>query len=182
MEVRRVVTGHDESGKSVFVSDDTVAPREPVLLPGSGFTMLWGGDSAPQFPDDGSMPNWHTYFPPVGGFRFSMFTLPPGTAAAEPENIDVEEALADAEQKLPGMLSYMDPTDPGMHTTDTIDFEVVLEGTVILELDDGAEVTLNPGDTVVQNGTRHRWRNPGDVPARLALFVVGAHHDKVTRA
>ena len=55
----------------------------------------------------------------------------------------------------------MDPSDPGMHTTDTIDFEVVLEGTIVLELDDGAEVTLNPGDTVVQNGTRHRWRNRG---------------------
>ena len=36
----------------------------------------------------------------------------------------------------------MDPSDPGMHATDTIDFEVVLEGTVVLELDDGAEVTL----------------------------------------
>jgi len=57
----------------------------------------------------------------------------------------------------------------------------VLDGTVILELDDGAEVTLRPGDTVVQNGTRHRWRNPGDVPARLALFVVGAEHANVTR-
>ena len=54
----------------------------------------------------------------------------------------------------------MDPSDPGMHTTDTIDFEVVLEGTITLELDDGAEVTLRPGDTVVQNGTRHRWKNP----------------------
>ena len=63
-----------------------------------------------------------------------------------------------------------------MHTTDTIDFEVVLEGTVVLELDDGAEVTLHPGDTVVQNGTRHRWKNPGDSPARLALFICGAFH------
>ena len=62
----------------------------------------------------------------------------------------------------------MDPSDPGMHATDTIDFEVVLEGTVVLELDDGAEVTLHAGDTVVQNGTRHRWKNPGDTPARMA--------------
>ena len=73
----------------------------------------------------------------------------------------------------------MDPSDPGMHTTDTIDFEVVLEGTIVLELDDGAEVTLHPGDTVVQNGTRHRWKNPGDKPARLALFMCGASHANV---
>ena len=50
--------------------------------------------------------------------------------------------MADIEGKLPGLLRYMDPSDPGMHATDTIDFEVVLEGTVVLELDDGAEVTL----------------------------------------
>ena len=51
---------------------------------------------------------------------------------------------------------------PGMHTTATIDFEVVLDGEIWLELDDGVEVHLRAGDTVVQNGTRHAWRNHGD--------------------
>jgi mannose-6-phosphate isomerase-like protein (cupin superfamily) len=175
MNVRRVVTGHDASGKSVFVSDEAVAPVEPKLLPHAEFHLLWGGDKTPQFPDDGSMPQWHTYFPPIGGFRFSMFSVPPDSTAA-PSTDDMEAGLADAEAKLPGLLSYLDPTDPGMHTTDTIDFEVVLEGTIVLELDDGAEVTLHPGDTVVQNGTRHRWKNPGDIPARVALFICGASH------
>jgi quercetin dioxygenase-like cupin family protein len=77
------------------------------------------------------------------------------------------------------MSGYMEPDDPGMHTTDTVDFEVVLEGEVTLELDDGATVTLRAGDTVVQNGTRHRWSNRGDAPARLAVFIVGAHHDRL---
>ena len=67
-----------------------------------------------------------------------------------------------------------------MHTTATVDFEVVLSGSVTLELDDGASVTLHPGDTVVQNGTRHRWSNPGDVPVVIAVFLIGAHHDRVT--
>jgi mannose-6-phosphate isomerase-like protein (cupin superfamily) len=180
MDVRRVVTGHDASGKSVFVSDETVAPVEPMMLPKAEFHLLWGGDEAPQFPDDGSMPQWHTYFPPVGGFRFGLFSVPPDTTAAP--DMDVEAALEDAEAKLPGLLRYLDRSDPGMHTTDTIDFEVVLEGTIVLELDDGAEVTLHPGDTVVQNGTRHRWRNPGDVTARVALFICGASHAKVPQA
>jgi hypothetical protein len=57
----------------------------------------------------------------------------------------------------------------------TIDFEVALSGEVMLELDDGVEKVLRPGDTVVQNGTRHRWGNRGNEPAVLALFVVGAH-------
>jgi quercetin dioxygenase-like cupin family protein len=63
-----------------------------------------------------------------------------------------------------------------MHTTATIDFEVVLEGEVWLELDNGAVAHLRAGDTVVQNGTRHAWHNRGTLPARLAVFIVGAHH------
>jgi mannose-6-phosphate isomerase-like protein (cupin superfamily) len=180
MNVRRVVTGHDASGKSVFVSDEAVEPARPVMMPAAEFHLLWGGDKTPQFPDDGSMPEWHTYFPPIGGFRFGMFTVPPGIAGVPEEgSVNVEEALADVEAKLPGLIGYVDRSDPGMHTTDTIDFEVVLEGTAVLELDDGAEVTLHPGDTVVQNGTRHRWKNPGDTPARLALFICGASHANV---
>ncbi|MGX9788631.1 cupin domain-containing protein [Mycobacterium sp. MMS18-G62] len=180
MNVRRVVTGHDASGKSVFVSDEAVEPARPVSMPAAEFHLLWGGDKTPQFPDDGSMPDWHTYFPPIGGFRFGMFTVPPGIVGEPGQaSVSAEEAMADIEAKLPGLMSYVDPSDPGMHTTDTIDFEVVLEGTVVLELDDGAKVTLHPGDTVVQNGTRHRWTNPGDTPAKLALFICGASHAKV---
>jgi mannose-6-phosphate isomerase-like protein (cupin superfamily) len=178
MNVRRVVTGHNASGKSVFVSDETVGPVETTMMPQFQAHLLWGADKTPQFPDDGTMPEWRTYFPPIGGFRFGLFTVLPDSTSA-PEAVDMEAAAADVEAKLPGLLRYMDPSDPGMHTTDTIDFEVVLEGTIVLELDDGAEVTLHPGDTVVQNGTRHRWKNPGDTPARLALFICGASHAAV---
>jgi mannose-6-phosphate isomerase-like protein (cupin superfamily) len=175
MDVRRVVTGHDASGKSVFVSDEEVPP-----LPLTGFHRLWGGDRISEFPDDGSMPEHDMYFPPIGGFRFGMFSLPPETTAGS--EVDATADLTDLAVEVPGLLRYMDVTDPGMHTTDTIDFEVVLEGTVVLELDGGAEVTLRPGDTVVQNGTRHRWRNPGDTTARLAVFMCGASHAGVPAA
>ena len=178
MDVRRVVTGHDGNGKAVFVSDEKVAPLQPRLLPGSEFHRLWGGDEAPKFPDDGSQPSGRNFFPPIGGYRFLWFTLPPAGAAAS-ESLDPEAVAAEMEEKLPGLVSYMEPDAPGMHTTDTIDFEVVLKGEVWLELDDGAEVHLKPGDTVVQNGTRHAWHNKGSEPAVLAAFIVGAHHDKI---
>jgi quercetin dioxygenase-like cupin family protein len=77
--------------------------------------------------------------------------------------------------RLPGVLACLEPDNPGMHTTDTIDFKVVLSGDVILQLDDGAEKVLRPGDTVVQNGTRHRWGNRGTEPAVMAALTIGAH-------
>ena len=162
----------------MFVSDEQVTPIQPMLMPTAEFHRLWGGDTTPSFPCDGSQPEHATYFPPIGGFRFGLFSIPPDSHAP-PTDLDIPAALADMEAGMPGMMRYMDRTDPGMHTTDTIDFEVVLEGTVVLELDDGARVTLQPGDTVVQNGTRHRWSNPGTTLARLAVFMCGANHADV---
>lgn len=179
MDVRRVVTGHDADGKAVFVSDQAVAPIVPQLLPGNEFHRLWGGDEAPRFPDDGSRPAAPSYFPPVGGYRFGLFTIPPDGGAGAPPDLDVHAALAEFEEKLPGLAGHMEVENPGMHTTATIDFEVVLSGSVTLELDDGATVSLGPGDTVVQNGTRHRWSNAGTESAVLAVFICGAHHDAV---
>lgn len=74
------------------------------------------------------------------------------------------------------LARWADPGAPGMHRTPTMDYGVVLEGDIGLELDNGAEVTLKPGDVVVQNGTRHRWHNRGDSVARLLVVTVGAHH------
>lgn len=174
MRVRRVVTGHDSDGKAVFASDELVDPVTVALVPGGEFHLLWGADQPPTFPDDGAATPQPTYFPPVGGYRFGLFTVPPATASAAGE-LDLEAALTEVEAKLPGLVAHMEPDNPGMHTTDTIDFEVVLSGEVFLELDNGAETVLRPGDTVVQNGTRHRWGNRGSEPAVVALFITGAH-------
>ena len=174
MRVRRVVTGHNHNGKAVFASDQEVDPLTVVLIPGAEFHRLWGADQAPTFPGDGGPTAQPTYFPPVGGYRFGLFTVPPGTASV-PADLDLQVALAEMEEKLPGLLAHVEPDNPGMHTTNTIDFEVVLSGEVILELDDGVEKVLRPGDTVVQNGTRHRWANRGAEPAIVAVFLIGAH-------
>jgi mannose-6-phosphate isomerase-like protein (cupin superfamily) len=179
MDARRVVTGHDAAGKAVFVSDELVAPVTLALLPGSEFHRLWGSDSTVTFPDDGSRPSAERYFPPVDGSRFAFFTIPPDGGVGAPADLDFDAALAEFEQKLPGMAEHLEVDNPGMHTTATVDYGVVLSGEAILELDDGAKVTLSPGDTYVQNGTRHRWSNTGTVPAVIAVVLVGANHGNV---
>jgi mannose-6-phosphate isomerase-like protein (cupin superfamily) len=176
MDARRVVTGHNADGKAVFVSDEKVEPVTLALLPGSEFHQLWGSDEAPTFPDDGSRPAAPRYFPRVGGMRFGFFTVPPDGGQGVPPDLDLAAALAEFDAKLPGMTEYLEVEEPGMHTTATIDFGVVLSGRATLELDDGAKVVLETGDTYVQNGTRHRWSNTGAVPAVLAVALIGAYH------
>jgi mannose-6-phosphate isomerase-like protein (cupin superfamily) len=180
MDIRRVVTGHDESGKSVFLSDEQVAAITLALLPGSEFHRLWGADVKPTFPDDGTQPSSELYFPPLDGFRFAVFTIPPDGGVGAPADLDVTAALAEFERKLPGLAEHMEPEHPGMHTTATVDFGVVMSGEAILELDDRQKLTLGPGDVYVQNGTRHRWSNKGDVPAVVAVVLIGAHHRTVS--
>jgi hypothetical protein len=174
MSIRRVVTGVNAEGTSVFVSDERVEAVAPALMPGLEFHQLWGQDDVPASPQDGTPPPFHDYFPPAGGYRVGTFTLPPGSTQP-PEGIDVAAGLAELEATLPGLMAHMEPENPGMHTTVTIDFEFVVSGRVVLELDDGATVELGPGDTVVQNGTRHAWRNPFDTPATLVVVLIGAN-------
>ena len=83
--------------------------------------------------------------------------------------------VAEAEAALPGLLGRMEPASPGMHRSDTVDFIYVLSGEIWLELDAGQERLLREGDTAIQNGTRHAWRNRSGKPCQLLIVMAGAH-------
>lgn len=78
---------------------------------------------------------------------------------------------------MPGLGELFEADAPGFHRSDTIDYGVLLEGELTLELDDGERV-LRQGDVVVQMGTRHAWRNTGNSPARMLFVMVGAARGK----
>jgi hypothetical protein len=168
------VTGQTKSGKSVIVSHDALKPVTVALIPGHEFYRIWGNDTMSALPADGSPTPQPQYFPPKGGFRFGMFTLPPATSASAPPLAPTQAALQETEEKLPGLLGALESDHSGMHTTDSVDFDVVVLGEVVLELDDGAEVLLKAGDCVIQNGTRHAWHNRSGEKAMIAFSLVGA--------
>jgi quercetin dioxygenase-like cupin family protein len=58
-----------------------------------------------------------------------------------------------------------------MHTTDTLDLMVVLDGEIVLGLDDG-EHHFGPGDFAIQRGTAHRWRVVGERPCTYAVTML----------
>lgn len=61
-----------------------------------------------------------------------------------------------------------------MHRTNSIDYGIVMNGEVELELDDGRKTTVREGGVIVQRGTNHLWRNNTDKPCRIAFILIEA--------
>lgn len=174
MPARRVASGQDKNGKAVVVSDEIVAGVP--LGGGAEILPVWGADTPPSFPLNGSHPGYANFFPGLGGYRFLLMTIPPQTGDLAQDSAAPQPPFAEDLQRLgKGMHEVMEQDTPGMHTTDTVDLEVVLAGEASLELDDGKTVHLGVGDCYIQNGTRHRWFNRGSVAAVVAVVMVGGH-------
>jgi mannose-6-phosphate isomerase-like protein (cupin superfamily) len=171
--MRRVVTGTDEQGTSVFTGDDEIAPLTVELMPGASVVKVWGADEPVVLPVDGTPPPARQYMPPPHGFRFVVVTLGPKDARV-PADLDLNAAQAEMEAKLPGLAALMEPDHPGTHTTDTVDFDVIISGEVWLELDHGERKLLKTGDCVVLNGSRHSWHNESDQPCTMISACIGA--------
>lgn len=166
---QRVVTGVGSDGGSRVVSNEKM---EPITIGGqaSGMTWLWGANGPARI-GEGSPTPVAPFFPRESGYRVVTFTVPAG-GMADAQPLD-PAAEAEREAKLPGVAEVMSADTNGFHTTQTVDVDVVLSGEVWLELDDG-EVHLGPGDTVVQQGTRHAWRNHGTADATVLSVLLGA--------
>ena len=65
---------------------------------------------------------------------------------------------------------------PYMHRTDTVDYAVVLQGSITMLLDD-EDVELSAGDVVIQDGANHAWANRGHAPCLMAFVLIDAHDD-----
>jgi mannose-6-phosphate isomerase-like protein (cupin superfamily) len=178
MKVRRVVTGH-VAGKSSIISDGaTRKSKDYVHVPGMASSLLWATGAAPCVPHDGGDPitEKSLYIPPPGETRLILVTFPPDSVMMS-GSFDPAAAGQEYMEHVPELAQTFELDNPGMHTTDTVDYGIVLEGEVWLELDDGKQVHLRPHDVVVQNGTRHAWRNKSDKPVKMAFVIIGARRE-----
>ena len=145
--VRRVVTGIDATGRHVITSDGA-APNTIVTDTVAVSEVLWLDRPQPSIADDPDKANsGFALEPPLGGASARVIRMPGIPAGADPDTTWLRVAGDDADT-------------PGMHATDTLDLMVVLEGSVVMGLEDGERV-IGPGEFVIQRGTPHRWR-PAD--------------------
>lgn len=165
MVTRRIVTALDQNGKSYFKHDG----ETPGYLDlGRAINEeIWIDDPNQHETVDQQDPASAQQFnlsPPPGGSCVRVFTFIPDALQTKDPAI-----LASAASKF-NTGDSMDSDNPGMHTTATIDYGIVLSGQITLELDEGS-VDLNVGDIVVQQATPHAWRNISDAPCTM-LFVL----------
>ncbi|WP_084455495.1 cupin domain-containing protein [Novosphingobium rosa] len=160
---RRVVTGHDEQGKSIVLSDGTppnIRDRGTLV----DFIEIWNTQTVPARitatepePTDGEL----VTPPPAGGTKIRFNDFFPGHIDRLPER-------ADGRHKM-------------MHRTTSVDYGIVLEGEIWMILDD-SEVLLTPGTVVIQRGTDHAWENRSDAVCRMAFILVSGEFDPELRA
>ena len=164
---RRVVTGINAEGKSYFVHD---GPTPGHLDMGVRvIDEIWVDDPASPDPqakrDPVDVETFHLE-PPAEGSVVRVLTFRPGSAQVASESLAALAARFDTGDA-------MEEDEPGMHTTRTIDYGIVLSGEIDLELDEG-EVHLSAGDVVVQRATRHAWRSCSDQPCVMAFVLVSS--------
>lgn len=186
MSIRRVVTGHDESGKAIVMIDGP-ATNVKVRAAAGGLvsTIGWISDRTPAdvsaTTDNGAREIGVA--PPEGGSVFRVVDFPPlgeGGAKIDHDAVMREMGLGGSHAATHAVPDSVKARSPFMHRTRSLDYAVVLSGEIDMLLDD-SEVHLKAGDILVQQGTNHAWMNHGSVPCRIAFVLIDAETPRQLR-
>jgi mannose-6-phosphate isomerase-like protein (cupin superfamily) len=179
-QVRRIVTGHDASGKATIVSDGP-APFVHVNPINAEWysTDIWRTLEMPapvvaEPPESTLGPR--RQMPTKRGTVLRINNYPPEIDAVR--NMDVaasREAFAALGNPTAGTFGK-GGRHPLMHRTETIDYALVLSGEITMVMDD-QDVLLKAGDVVVQCGTNHAWSNRSKEPCVIAFVLIDGAFD-----
>lgn len=170
---RRIVTGHDASGKSIIASDTAPQRRESMGPHGPHLYEVWNTRETPARIDrnDTEPPEAGLILaPPPRGTRIRVCDFEPESVIG---GLDAGAARRQFE-RIGGGHAFTGvgvPRHPLMHRTESIDYGIVLEGEITLIVDN-AETVVRAGDIVVQRGTNHAWANRGKGMCRIAFVLI----------
>lgn len=171
MAIRKIVAANRD-GRSTIISDEMDVSNAFSSVPGFDPVAAWStGRGATLVPND-RVAAGDGLVPGPGGTTLFIVTFPPDSVMTA-SGFDPDAAGAEYGQRLPGLAERFEAEHPGMHQTNTIDYDIVLDGEIWVEFDDG-ETRLERGDVLIQHATRHAWRNRGESPATMIFVLVGA--------
>jgi mannose-6-phosphate isomerase-like protein (cupin superfamily) len=167
--IRRIVTGHNAEGRSFFEQDGPSPAQKTVAdRPGYRVTNLWRTSPSGRVRTPDSIAEHQGVLPPAGGSVLRIIEWP-----AEPEDPAELRRLMDKTfaAMYPDAHRDVKPGEhPGMHTTDTVDYAIVLEGEIVAIMEEG-ETLMRRGDVLIQRGTAHAWANRSGKPVKVAFIL-----------
>ena len=173
---RRIVTGHNATGQAI-IQEDGPPPRVQRIGGEIGpmFYEVWNTQATPAPIDraSGEPPESGIVLaPPKNGTRIRVLDIPPDDPSFE--QMTPEEARAHFAEI--GAADASSHTGEGsrhahMHRTETIDYGIVVEGELVLIVDEG-ETVVRAGDIVIQRGTNHGWANRSDKNCRIVFVLI----------
>jgi quercetin dioxygenase-like cupin family protein len=179
-KIRRVVTGHDEKGRAVVLSDGPAPFVHVNKAERDWFSVdIWRTHEMPadikaktEEPTQGP----RRQVPTKNGTVLRINSFPPESDAVR--NMSPADALRVFEGLgNPKAATYgKGGRHPMMHRTESIDYALVLSGEITMVLDD-SEVLLKAGDIVVQRGSNHAWSNRSNAPCIVAFVLVDGKFD-----
>src|SRR4051812_31848253 len=173
-DIRRVVTGHDDSGAAVVLFDGANPYKN--VRPGAGTVarLLWVTDKTPaDMSGKADRANVKIGIAPAaGGSVFRVVDFPP-TSDEEMAKLDVAHMQQQISANDSNASKYRAPTHPFMHRTRSVDYAIVMAGEIDMMLDDET-IHLKAGDVLVQQGTNHAWINRSGKPCRIAFVLIDA--------
>lgn len=119
--------------------------------------------------------------PPKHGTRIRVLDIPPDSD--DLQHVTPEQARAHFAEIGAGDAASLpsgDARHAHMHRTETIDYGIVLEGEIVLLMDEG-ETTVGPGDIVIQRGTNHAWANRTGQNCRIAFILIDGEFDEALK-
>jgi hypothetical protein len=172
--VRRIVTGHNAQGKSCIIEDGPPpVVRTVPSRPGFQTANVWTTNATPAPVDAADNVADHTTLhPPADGTVIRVIDFPPEPQDPAALQAFYAEALG-KENPFPDMhkVDADRSRHPRMHTTDTVDYAIVLEGEIWSVMDEG-ETLMRAGDILVQRGTNHAWSNRSDANCRICFVLI----------
>jgi len=171
-EFRRVVTGHDASGKAIVVKDSTASQYlERPNRPGVRLTNFWierGSPAEYDGPAETCTGDFVLHPPPMGStFRCVEF-LP-----EDPEVMKTLDGKTAFGEMGAGANIVENARHPFMHRTDSLDYAIVLSGEIWMMLDEEEDdLLLKAGDVLIQRGNNHAWSNRGTEPCVIAFVLI----------
>lgn len=182
--IHRVVTGHDDEGRAIVVSDGALPSVNRLSsIPGTVFHEVWSTQGMPVVLGNTPDPTLGALMlpPPKNGTRMRFVDIPPDTedflkhGAARMK--DAFNAIGDESASTVGPSS----PHPLMHRTESIDYGILISGEIVLVLDTD-EVVLKPGSVVIQRGTNHAWANRTSEMARMLFVLIDGQYEPALAA